>query len=330
MMERVPVTRAAHVIEFCELFRKIGTPVEARLRRNKLPEYLEENPDAFVNNILATGFVGRTAEAEGIEDVGWLAVRDFSEGQLSAEINTAIASEPTVFGRLKRLMQLSALEDSHLQMGMTAVGQTVCVKSDMDIPADTPGMSASNWAQLAVVLEVIRSVMGQEWTPSRITFRTKFAPCWDAKQAFGNTRITTGAAHTAMYFPRETLLRRDRVDSRQQPVSGLLTLPHDELDWIKNLLRPYLTRKVPCVADAAEILGLSVRTLQRRLNSFDTSYRELTDRLRFEMAADRLAFCDAPIIEIAAVLGFDDQANFGRMFRRYAGVSPSAYRKHCA
>lgn len=330
MMERVPVTRAAHVIEFCDLFRSAGTPVEVQLRRNKLPEYLEENPDAFVNNILATSFVGRTAAFEGIDDVGWLAVRQFSESRLSSEINRAVSSEPTVFGRLKRFMQLSALEDSHLRMEVIANRSMVCVTSEMDIPEDTPGMSASNWTQVAVVLEVIRSVVGPKWAPSKITFKTDFAPCWDAQQAFGNTRIETGAENTALYFPREVLSKAVSQTNRTQPVLGTSSTIQSDLDWIMTLLRPYLTSKVPCLADAAEILGLSARTFQRRLRSFDTSYRELADRMRFETAVDRLLSSDQPVIEIAAGLGFDDQANFGRMFRRYAGVSPTAYRDNHA
>ena len=74
-------------------------------------------------------------------------------------------------------------------------------------------------------------------------------------------------------------------------------------------------------------LGLSPRTLMRRLESENSSYRDLVDRVRLTLARDWLKNTDMPVSRIAELLGYGDPANFGRAFRRWTGISPGAMRR---
>jgi AraC-like DNA-binding protein len=51
------------------------------------------------------------------------------------------------------------------------------------------------------------------------------------------------------------------------------------------------------------------------------------DQVRFERARKLLADRRACIIDVAFELGYTDQSNFSRAFRRWAGISPGAYRQ---
>lgn len=82
----------------------------------------------------------------------------------------------------------------------------------------------------------------------------------------------------------------------------------------------------PRLTLAAEIAGTSVRTLQRRLGARGSSYSELVDRARFDVASRMLTETDAPSIQIAQATAYTDPSHFARAFRRIAGVSPSEYR----
>lgn len=76
----------------------------------------------------------------------------------------------------------------------------------------------------------------------------------------------------------------------------------------------------------AHKLGLSLRSLQRRLSDQGTSYSRILDEVRKELA---LSFIEDPrhtLGEIAYLLGFADQSNFTRSFKRWHGVSPSEHR----
>jgi AraC-like DNA-binding protein len=326
-MNDVPITRAAHLIGFCEEFRKSGIPVDRYLEQCNLPVNLEECPDDYLNNVLATAFVGRTAEKEGIEDVGWLGARAFSESQLSAELVQALSPMPTVLSRLKRFFLLSKLEDSNLRLDLTVLGNRVWIVSDMDIPADTPGMDASNWLQVTVIINLIRSIVGPTWTPDAISFKATFELSDEAHAAFPNTRISVGAPQTAIQCPKDVLSRRALVRAAASGPAAIDLLDYDELYRLRALLRPYLRGMAPRLDEAAEIVGTTPRTLQRRLQALGTSYRALVETIRFDMAADMLADPDSRIVDVAVALGFEDQSNFGRFFRKFAGTSPGRYRK---
>jgi len=73
---------------------------------------------------------------------------------------------------------------------------------------------------------------------------------------------------------------------------------------------------------------MSLRSLQRRLNDEGTSYKDLLDETRRELASHYMAESHRSINEITYLLGFSEPSNFSRAFRRWTGCSPSAYREH--
>ena len=77
---------------------------------------------------------------------------------------------------------------------------------------------------------------------------------------------------------------------------------------------------------AAE-LNMSVRSLQRKLAQKGTSYNTLLNNVRQDLAKNMLHNSRLSLGEIAYLLGFSEQANFTRAFRRWYGTSPSAYRQ---
>ena len=82
--------------------------------------------------------------------------------------------------------------------------------------------------------------------------------------------------------------------------------------------------------DVAHTLALTERTLQRRLHDEHTSFQQLLDATRRELAASHLADPRYTLGQIADLLGFADQSNFFRACRRWFGVSPGRYREQLA
>lgn len=73
-------------------------------------------------------------------------------------------------------------------------------------------------------------------------------------------------------------------------------------------------------------MGMSSRSLRRHLANETTSYRSILDGVRFELAKEYLDETSLPLSDIAAVLGYNEPANFSHAFKRWSGKTPSAYR----
>jgi len=95
---------------------------------------------------------------------------------------------------------------------------------------------------------------------------------------------------------------------------------------LRELLVTLLERGPLDLPTAASRLNLSARTLQRRLRHEDTSYREVIDDLRRDVALNQLRRTDTPIEEITYLIGFSELSPFYRAFRRWTGQTPVEYR----
>jgi AraC-like DNA-binding protein len=77
----------------------------------------------------------------------------------------------------------------------------------------------------------------------------------------------------------------------------------------------------------ARQLGVSGRSLQRRLADMGTSYSELVAEVRLDTACQLLAESDERVCDIAARLGFSSASSFNRAFMRLMKIRPGAYRR---
>ena len=82
--------------------------------------------------------------------------------------------------------------------------------------------------------------------------------------------------------------------------------------------------------DIAHKLNLSSRTLHRRLQEEDSSFRGIKDALRRDLALSQIEKSDLPISKIAASLGFSEPSTFFRAFQTWTGVAPTTYRNRLA
>lgn len=84
---------------------------------------------------------------------------------------------------------------------------------------------------------------------------------------------------------------------------------------------------MPSLQGMAERLAVSARTLKRHLQQAGLSYRQLQDEERYQQARRLLVQSENSISEVAYRLGYNDVANFSKAFKRWSGMTPSAYRE---
>lgn len=96
---------------------------------------------------------------------------------------------------------------------------------------------------------------------------------------------------------------------------------------IKRLMIPMFQKELPQLESLAEKLAMSTRSLQRRLHEEGTSFQEVFEESRAELATQYLRNPSLTLSEIAYLLGYAELSAFSRAFRRRTGQSPTDFRE---
>jgi len=97
-------------------------------------------------------------------------------------------------------------------------------------------------------------------------------------------------------------------------------------DDVRSVLHQGICGERPAVGKVAKRLGMSPRTLQRRLGELGTSYQKLLDDVRRRSARRLLANTDLGAGEVAFLLGFEELNSFTRAFHAWEGTTPTRWR----
>jgi AraC-like DNA-binding protein len=99
-------------------------------------------------------------------------------------------------------------------------------------------------------------------------------------------------------------------------------------DDVRMALTDLISGERPAVTRVARSLGMSSRTLQRRLEQLGTTYQRLLDDVRRQLAVRMLTDTDLGMGEVAFLLGFGEVNSFSRAFQGWEGTTPSQWRAH--
>ena len=337
-MAIVPVARAKHLLAFIGLLREIGAPVDCELARARLPVLIEEMPESFVSLELAFRFLMRCAAREGIEDLGFEAGWPVRLEDLSLELLNSLDAAPTIKARLECFIRFARIEANTLHCTLKPEGNAVRVCIHEELPPNVD-RRLSEWQIIKLLIEIVHSGAGPGWSPSEICLQSAREVHDSVLDRLDGVDIRVGQSTTSFVIPAKLLaapVKRGKASCTNAAIAETAFLEcrkHDYgclVETLRITLAPYLASGYPPIELAAEILSTSTRSLQRRLREHQTSYSELIDHLRFDLAAGMLVDLDHKIIDISMRLGYEHSPNFSRAFRRISGLTPRQYRKSLA
>lgn len=103
-----------------------------------------------------------------------------------------------------------------------------------------------------------------------------------------------------------------------------------EQDEVVAALRDLLVASIgryPCLDEAARRLGMSGRTLRRRLARAGMSFQTVLDLTRADLATGYLTKTEFTVQETAALLGFSEPTNFSKAFKKWTGLAAGEVRR---
>ncbi len=156
-----------------------------------------------------------------------------------------------------------------------------------------------------------------------------------AHERFFGCRVRFSAPETRIVLAGEVMDRPPRtrdpglyayLDRHALALSTTLGERATAAERVRQLVLPMLRAGEPSQGEIARKLGMSERTLQRRLREEGRSFADVLDGVRRELAARYLADPQLAIYEVAFLLGYSDPSSFHRAFRRWTGEGPQEFR----
>jgi AraC-like DNA-binding protein len=235
---------------------------------------------------------------------------------------------PTLRDALTQWVRYLGILDDSVEVGLVDLGADVALRVTRESEAPAP---ASHELCFALVVLNARNTVADGFSPVEVRFR-HLAPQgqMDRYRGFFGASVRFEAEHTELVFPRRVL---DAPLMTADPNLLAVLLPAAEAkrerssndppltDQIRSALRAALSSDDAELPRMARQVGLTARSLQRRLRDEGTSFQALRDETRLALA-DRYLGQGLSAAEISFLLGFSEPSAFFRAFKRWTVLTP--------
>lgn len=204
-----------------------------------------------------------------------------------------------------------------------------------------PGAHCHIEFSIATLVQLARDLARPaELWPCSVQFRHAPPPDISEFQAFFNAPIEFRAHRDAVEFDFDMM---SIPIATAEPTVGQLALdylqaameyhvPESAGLWfqVSRAIEKHPGEGLPTIGMIARHLGMSERTLQRRLHKSGLAFHDIVDSVQKTRGCNLISTTDLSLTEIAQQLGFSETSAFTRAFKRWSGMSPSLYRKRGA
>jgi AraC-like DNA-binding protein len=197
------------------------------------------------------------------------------------------------------------------------------------------GMRCANEAALAEMVQIGREISGVHVSPRRVSVRhPPFDDPGEHEDFFGCPLVFDSHEDAVVFdasVMRLPVLKADEGLSKfilghlDQRVAERGLEP-SLVESVRRIVCNELPGGVPKMEAVAKRVGMSKRTLQRRLGEHDTTFQRFVDHTRQDLADQLLRQTPQPLAAIAFLLGFSEQSAFQRAFKRWTGKTPTEVR----
>ncbi len=197
------------------------------------------------------------------------------------------------------------------------------------------GVRLANECALAAVIAILRTTATGPIVPLSVAFRHPPPDERTYHERFFGCTVRFSAGLDALHFTHESLAIPLRL--RDEGLSSFLLaqLEHEHEQRVepslvlrvRSAITDLLCEGAPRKSSVARQLGMSERTLQRRLSEEGQSFQGLVSQVRREVAESLLSRTGQSLGEVAFLTGFSDQSAFQRAFKVWTGKTPLGYRQ---
>jgi len=249
----------------------------------------------------------------------------------------AVLNAPTVGVGLANLARYSAaLAQGMGTPSLEVRGETATLEIPAIGSADPETLRHLSEGSLVILMRLMRRLRRPDWQPREVSFQHEAPVDIREHAALICPRLRFGCAVASIRFDARDLRAEVRGADRyllpiaERQLQDALEPTVGSDPWLREveiLVASRVCDGHPSIRSLAPQLGLSVRSLQRRLEEHRILYRDLVARVRFQLARRYLEETSNDLEKIAFLLGYSELSAFDHAFRRWTGQTPRGFRR---
>lgn len=249
-------------------------------------------------------------------------------------VDFVAAHAPTLGDAFERVATYFPLIDPRGRLAIETREGEHAITMATTLPGTSLRREAAEYTFAALLLR-LREGTGVAFVPTRVEFAAPPpASTHELERVFGCPLDFDRPTHTMHVADADWTRPSERSDPalfevlERHAAMLMATLPpgtplHVEL---RQAITAALRAGKPTLDEVARRMGMSGRTLQRRLDDEQLRFGAVVEELNAELAKASLADPNLAISEVAFLLGFSDQSAFTRAFKRWTGTTPGQWR----
>ncbi len=313
----------------CAHLRKSGIHLAPVLSKAGLTVEQIENRSTRLKVKSQIKFLQLAAEILQDDFLGFHLARDFDLRAIGL-LYYVLASSKELADALRRVERYSEIVNEGISLRIHTGRETAIIFSYVGVERHSDRHQIEFW--LTSFVRLCRQLTGRRLEPSRVRFMHRGGKTPPDLRSFLGCEVEFGSNVDELVFPRtvkvmpivsaDPYLNEILIENCEEALARR-ELGRDSLrPRLENAIAPLLPHGKAQVDEIARELGMSRRTLARRLSSEGLTFSGVLDELRANLAKRYLGDKGLVISEIAWLLGYSEVSAFSHAFKRWTGKTP--------
>jgi AraC-like DNA-binding protein len=240
-----------------------------------------------------------------------------------------MASSETLGDALQRVARYSRITNEAVHLQYRKMQEVVVTFEYVDVARHQDRHQIEFF--IIALVRLIRHLSGDNWLPTRVNLAHYRNCLHPAFKSFFGCDVAFGSAMDEIAFP--LALQSMPLASADPFLHAMLIAQCEDMHVdrqesaalrasVENRIAPLLPHGKAQASEVARKLGMSQRTLARRLNAEGLSFTAILDEMKCDLAKHYLREADLPITTIAWLLGYQEASAFTHAFKRWTGKTP--------
>lgn len=329
-----PMISVAAATGLLEAIAAAGGNSEVILNAVRLDRRMLAAPDRVMPAAIFAAILNEAARVTNDGCFGLHFGEHFDPRDIGPLVYVALNS-PTIGAGIENVERYLHVYDSSAQWSCAVEGDRAYIRFELT-GLDVKDLRQSNEHGMAIILNTLRMMIGSHWAPLEVQF-AHAAPeqITEHHRIFRAPILFDLDVNTLVIERGLTEAPVPAADGKLYPIvkryldQAVNDLPKEDsfLTGVRTAIAESMREGDPALGRVAKKMGLSPRTLERRLAEHGMRFKNLMDDTRRHFAINYLDDREHTATQVAFLLGYSEVSAFNRAFKRWTGLTPMHYRR---